>query len=151
VSSVALSTAFTTAGIDVELSDETVGTLARIAPADVPAALEALRDGELAFAFLVDLFASDTGEALELTYHLRSFTRDEELFVRCAVPYDGDVPSAWRVYPAALYPEREAAELFGMTFPGHPNPKRLLTSDEVTEPLLRKSIEIRTEEEVHDR
>ena len=34
-----------------------------------------------------------------------------------------------------------------MTFPGHPNPKRLLTS-EGTGPLLRRSVLIRTAEEV---
>jgi len=34
-----------------------------------------------------------------------------------------------------------------MTFTGHPNPKRLLTTDG-TEPLLRKSVLIRTAEEV---
>ena len=53
----------------------------------------------------------------------------------------------WEIYPAALFPEREAAELLGMTLTGHPNPKRLLTV-EGTEPLLRKSVAIRTAEEV---
>jgi len=38
--------------------------------------------------------------------------------------------------------------LFGLTFSGHPNLKRLLTSDEVDVFLLRKDVPIRTEEEV---
>jgi NADH-quinone oxidoreductase subunit C len=147
----ALSVALEQAGVAAEVSAEQLGALVRIASADVIEALSVLRDGDGAFAFMVDLMAVDTGEQVELTYHLRSFTRDEDVYVRCTVPYDGEVPSVWRVFPAALYPEREAAELFGIAFPGHPNPKRLLTTDEVEAPLLRKSVEIRTAEEVHDR
>ncbi len=151
MSGTVLSAALTAAGLTAEVSDETLGTVARVAAADIAGALTALRDGDTAFALLLDLFVTDTGEDLELTYHLRSFARDEDAYVRVTAPYDGEVPSVWRVYPAALYPEREAAELFGMAFPGHPNPKRLLTTDEVELPLLRKSTPIRTEEEVHDR
>ena len=101
----------------------------------------------MAYDFLVDLFATDTGERIEVTWHLRAFARYEDLYLKALVDYDGEAPSVWRVYPAALYPEREAAELLGMSFPGHPNPKRLLTTDG-TEPLLRKSVLIRTAEEV---
>ncbi len=34
--------------------------------------------------------------------------------MKATVAYDGEAPSVWHVFPAALYPEREAAELFGM-------------------------------------
>lgn len=151
MSSAVLNAVLNAAGVTAEVSDETLGALARVAPADVTAALAALRDGDAAFALLVDLFVTDTGEELEVTYHVRSYARDEDAYVRTTAPYDGDVPSIWRVHPAALYPEREAAELFGMSFPGHPNPKRLLTTDELELPLLRRSTPIRTDEEVHDR
>jgi NADH:ubiquinone oxidoreductase subunit C len=43
-------------------------------------------------------------------------------------------------------PERETAELFGLGLDGHPNPKRLLTTDGVP-PLLRRDVPIRTPEE----
>jgi NADH-quinone oxidoreductase subunit C len=139
------------AGIRASCAEEGAGVMCRLEAADIVGALTALRDGDAAYAYLVDLFGVDTGEGLEVTYHVRSFAREEELYVRVAVPYDGEVPSIWTVYPAALYPERETAELFGMTFPGHPNPKRLLTTDEVELPLLRRSTAIRTQEEVHAR
>ena len=42
------------------------------------------------------------------------------------------------------------AELLGLTLAGHPNPKRLLTTDGIP-PLLRKSQLIRSEEEVKRR
>lgn len=147
----AIDATLSAAGIAADGIESGLGMLLRIDAADVIPALTALRDGDVAFTFMVDLMATDTGEGLELTYHLRSFARDEECYLRCAVPYDGTVDSAWRVFPAALYPEREAAEMFGLAFEGHPNPKRLLTTDEVELPLLRKSTPIRTSEEVHDR
>ena len=135
------------ASIGAEVSDEALGVLARVPCPRVAEALDLLRDAQPAFETLVDLFAVDTGEGLELTYHVRSLSAGD-LYVRCPVDYDGEVPSVWRVYPAALVPEREAAELFGLTLSGHPNPKRLLTTDEVEVPLLRKAVAIREGEEV---
>jgi Ni,Fe-hydrogenase III component G len=55
------------------------------------------------------------------------------------------------VHPGALYPEREIAEMFGLDLCGHPNPKRLLTTEDSPPALLRRSTPIRTDEEVHDR
>lgn len=129
-----------------EVAEEAYGVVCRIPSASVPAAMSAMV--ESGYEFLVDLFANDTGERLEVTYHLRSLSMDTELFVRTAVPYDGEVGSVWESYPSALYAEREAAELFGLSFPGHPNPKRLLTCDEVDVYMMRKDVPIRTHEEV---
>jgi len=135
------------AGVRVTgVESETLGVVVRCERGCSEAALGTLRaDG---YELLVDLFATDTGDALELTYHLRDLDDLRELYVKVGVEYDGEAPSVWRVYPAALYPEREAAELLGMSFAGHPNPKRLLTTDEVGEPLLRRSVAIRTAGEV---
>jgi NADH:ubiquinone oxidoreductase subunit C len=135
----------TAAGVPAEFESPALGLVARIPSARVADALAAL--SQAGYDMLVDLFGTDTGERIELTYHLRAFAGLHDLYVKCLVDYDGEAPSAWRSYPAALYPEREAAELFGMSFPGHPNPKRLLTTEGV-EPLLRKSVPIRSAEEV---
>jgi NADH:ubiquinone oxidoreductase subunit C len=123
----------------------TLGTLLRVARADACAALSSL--GAECYDQLVDLFGTDTGSEIEITYHVRALERMADVYVRCAVPYDGELRSVWQVYPAALYPEREAAELLGFSLTGHPNPKRLLTTDG-TEPLLRKSVLVRDAEEV---
>jgi len=133
------------AGLACEHGDESLGAVLRVPAARVHDALEALSAS--GYDQLVDLFATDMGERIEVTYHLRALERLEELYVKCLVDYDGESPSVWRVYPAALYAEREAAELLGMSFPGHPNPKRLLTT-EGTEPLLRRAVLIRSAEEV---
>jgi NADH-quinone oxidoreductase subunit C len=139
------------AGIqDAETADEGPGVVVRLPSERVVDALCALRDADDEYAMLVDLFGNDTGEGIEVTYHLRSFARDQEFYLRVSIPYGGEIPSAWRAYPAALYPEREAAEHFGIRFPGHPNPKRLITTDEIPAPLLLKSTEIRSVEETRD-
>ena len=134
------------AGVACEIVDmPTLGPLLRVAKTDVVAALSSL--GAEAYDQLVDLFGTDTGAQIEITYHLRVLASMDDLYVRCAVPYDSVLPSVWQVYPAALFPEREAAELFGFSLTGNPNPKRLLTTDG-TAPLLRKSIPTRDAEEV---
>lgn len=138
------------AGIAGDVTERGPGVVVEAVAADVPAVLAALKACELDFRMLLDLFASDTGEEIEITYHLRSLARDEDLFVRCRIPYDGELASVWNTYPSALAPEREAAELLGFRLAGHPNPKRLLTTDGV-EPLLRKSVAIRSAEEVRAR
>jgi NADH:ubiquinone oxidoreductase subunit C len=106
---------------------------------------------ENGYEYLVDVFGVDTGEDVEVVYFVRSFSRDEELRVRMHVAYGGELPSIFSVYRAVLYPERELAEMFGLVLTGHPNPKRLFTTDETPLPFLLKSTLVRTEEEVHDR
>ena len=135
---------------DVEVEETVLGLLLRVAADDVRPALAALKDSEDSFVFLVDLFGTDTGEHIDVTYHVRSFLRDEELYIRTSLPYDGTLASVWEIHPAALLPERETAELLGLSLDGHPNPRRLLTTDD-SPPLLRKSVAIRTAEEVRNR
>lgn len=147
----AVSHILSAAGVsDAVVATETLGVVCRIESASTLRALEALRDCELDFRVLLDFLGTDTGEEIEVTYHLRSLARDEELFVKTVVAYDGELHSVWNIYASALMPERETAELLGLSLIGHPNPKRLLTTDGV-EPLLRKSVLIRTVEEVRNR
>ncbi len=144
--------ALETAGAPVVSIDEidTLGVVVRVEPHQAGAVLKALRDSDHAYSFVVDLFGIDTGEHIDAVYHLRSFTRDEEVYIKAAHPYGSDLASVWEVYPAALMPERELAEMFGLTLSGHPNPKHLLLTSGI-EPLLLKSVAIRTAEEVRNR
>jgi NADH-quinone oxidoreductase subunit C len=139
------------AGVTAEVETTSLGVVCHIEQSAMAAvALAALRDSELDFRVLVDLLGTDAGEDVEVTYHMRSLARDEEIFVKTHVAYDGQLVSVWNVFASALLPERETAELFGLVLSGHPNPKRLLTTEGV-EPLLRRSVEIRTAEEVRAR
>ena len=133
------------AGIACEATDEPLGAVVRLDAERILDALAALQT--VGYDFLVDLFGTDTGERIDLTYHVRAFATHDDVYLKVLVDYDGEAPSVWHVHPAALYPEREAAELLGMSFPGHPNPKRLLTTEGLP-PMLRKSELIREAGEV---
>ncbi|MDI6844449.1 MAG: NADH-quinone oxidoreductase subunit C [Anaerosomatales bacterium] len=133
------------AGIEgAAASEERLGVVVRVGRGSVEETLAQLKAA--GFDSLVDLLGTDTGEHVEITYHLRSYEAEQDVFVKTAVPYDGELASVWQTCPAALMPERETAELFGLTLSGHPNPKRLLTTDGVA-PLLRKDVAVRTPEE----
>ena len=135
----------TASGISgVEFRDAEIGMLIRVPHESVARLLAALRDA--GFESLVDFDGVDTGDDIELTWRVRSYAHDAEAVVKAALPYDGIIQSMWLIYPSALMPERETAELFGLGLEGHPNPKRLLTTDGVP-PMLRRDVPIRTPEE----
>jgi len=105
-----------------EVEEVSLGLVCRVPAAEVLTALRAIAASGHGFTMLVDLLGTDTDEDVEITYHLRSLSRDEELYLKTRLPYAGVLESAWEVYPAALMPERETAELFGLRLAGHPNP-----------------------------
>lgn len=75
----------------------------------------------------------------EVIYLLLSLSRNERLQVKIRVPEDDlEVQSATSVWRAATWPEREAFDMFGVRFAGHPNLKRLLMWDEFPAYPLRK-------------
>ena len=135
---------------EAEVATTALGVVCRVLPDVTTTTLQALSDSDLDFRVLVDMLGTDIGETIEITYHLRSFTRDEDIFVKTTLGYDDTLASVWNVFPSALMSERETAELLGLKLSGHPNPKRLLTTDGI-EPLLRKSIAVRSAEEVRNR
>lgn len=127
-----------------------LGTVYRVSAESVHSALAELREAPGGFDFLVDLFGIDTGEAVDVVYHLRATARGADAFLKAVHPYGGVLVSVWKTFSAALMPERELCELFGLKLAGHPNPKRLLTTDGCA-PYLLKATRIRTAEEVRDR
>ncbi|MCX6648452.1 MAG: NADH-quinone oxidoreductase subunit C [Candidatus Bathyarchaeota archaeon] len=82
----------------------------------------------------------DYGEERELNYH---FNRPNLIFtIKVRVPADKPVvPSITDIINGATIFEREVYDLLGVTPEGHPNPKRLLMTEEWPEgvfPLLKK-------------
>ena len=72
--------------------------------------------------------------------HLHSLSRNEHVRVRVGLP-DADrpsLPSVTDVWPAANWFEREAFDLYGFDFPGHPNLQRILCHDAFVGHALRK-------------
>ncbi|MEL7666761.1 MAG: NADH-quinone oxidoreductase subunit C [Actinomycetota bacterium] len=135
-------------GVAAEVDTVALGTVARVSASDAIDALAAFNaEG---YESLVDFDGMDTGEAIELTWRLRSYSMDCEAYLKTTVAYDAEIHSAWNIYASALMPERETAELLGLRLAGHPNPKRLFTTDGIP-PLLRKDVPIRSVEEVKNR
>jgi NADH:ubiquinone oxidoreductase subunit C len=81
----------------------------------------------------------DRRERFELEYILYATGADHRVRVRVPVP-DGDldVATCTDLWHSANWGEREAFEMFGFNFVGHPNLKRLLTHHEFKGHPLRK-------------
>ena len=116
------------------------GEATALVPADrLDAAMRLLRDRpELRFEMLIDLCGVDyssygdsprEGPRFAVVYHLLSLANNWRLRVRTFVPDDAFpvVGSVIDIWPAANWFEREAFDLFGIVFAGHPDLRRLLT------------------------
>ncbi len=104
------------------------------------AVLEYLRDEE-GCALLLDVCAVDYFPArprFELVYHCYDPVRSLRLRVKTRVGLGERVKSATAVYPGANWPEREAYDLFGIAFEGHPNLTRIYLPDDWEGHPLRK-------------
>jgi NADH-quinone oxidoreductase subunit C len=107
---------------------------------DLLRVMKALRDhAALRFEILMDVcgvdyltFADEVcepGRRFAAIYHLLSITHNNRLRVR-AFAADDDfpvVPSMVDLWPSANWFEREAFDLFGIVFEGHPDLRRILT------------------------
>lgn len=71
----------------------------------------------------------DTPKRFAVAYHLLSLSLNHRLRVRC-YPEPGDpprLPTITNIWPSANWFEREAFDLFGILFDGHPDLRRILT------------------------
>jgi NADH-quinone oxidoreductase subunit C len=94
---------------------------------------------ELGFDRLSMVTAVDRPTHLELVYRLYSRSMTAALFIKCNV--DRDTPrvcSLVALWPAALWQEREAFDMFGIDFEGHPDLRRILLPDDWEGHPLRK-------------
>jgi NADH-quinone oxidoreductase subunit C len=102
-----------------------------VAPADIVRVLTALRDDtQCLFEVLIDICGVDYPERekrFDLVYHLLSPRRNQRIRVKCETDEDTAVPSAVGVFPAANWFEREAYDMYGILFSGHPDLRRILT------------------------
>lgn len=132
------------------------GELTLVAPRErIVEVLTALRD-QFGFQQLLDLCGvdyPDRKERFEVVYHLLSMTRNARLRVKVSTDETQPVPSVISAYPAANWFEREAYDMYGMLFSGHPDLRRLLTDYGFEGHPLRKDfpmtgyVEVRYDEE----
>ena len=113
----------------------------RIAPGDVVPVLTALHDEpDLHFEFLADLAGVDTGEVMQVVYHLWSETTPDWLRVIAdgLSRDDPRVPSATFLWKGAEWMEREAYDMFGIIFEGNRDLRRIYMPPDYASFPLRK-------------
>ena len=117
----------------------------RVAAPRILEVLQCLRDKEgIGCSRLVDLSAVDRGpaagsERFELIYQLHSPSLSQR--VRVHAPVSGaspEIASAAALFGCAAALEREVAELFGIVFRDHPDPRKLMLAEEFEGHPLRK-------------
>ncbi len=104
-------------------------------------------DPGMSYDLLADLMGVDIGggRPIRVWYQLWSMTHGRQLRVECRVPFDDleirSVTSLWR---AANWLERELWDMYGVTFTGHPDLRRILMPENYDEGFpLRKDFPLR--------
>ena len=125
---------------------EVLGDVVQVvaSPEDVPAVLTTARE-TLGLPHLSFITVVDREGSFELTYELMDF-RGATVRVRTTI--EGDEPvigTVTNVYPTANWHEREAYDMFGVAFAGHPDLRRTyMWQDHFDHHPLLKSFEIST-------
>lgn len=103
-------------------------------------------DAELQFNYLVDVLAVDYYDReprFEVVYHLYSIPKKHRLRVKVRVQANEPVPTVSDLWQGADWPEREAFDMFGIVFDGHPNLKRIYLPQDWDGYPLRKDYPLR--------
>lgn len=121
-------------------------------------ALTHLRDHPACkFEVLIDLTAvdyPDRAKRFDVVYHLLSMSLNQRIRIRVETDEDTAVPTVSGVYPCANWYEREAFDMYGVFFEGHPDLRRILTDYGFHGHPLRKDfpmsgyVELRYDEEL---
>ena len=113
-------------------------------------------DASCRFISIVDVCGVDypaRAERFDVVYHLLSPTRNIRIRVKVATDDMTPVPSITSIFPGADWYEREAYDLYGILFSGHPDLRRILTDYGFDGHPLRKDfpltgfVEVRYDEE----
>ena len=90
-----------------------------------------LRDNQQSdMSMLTDLTAVDYPERerrFDVVYHLLSLIKNHRVRLKVQTDEDSAVPSVTPVFPVADWFEREAFDMYGIFFDGHPDLRRILT------------------------
>lgn len=142
----------------VEVSEAFGETTVVVARESIVETLTLLRDdAEMRFVQLMELCGVDWPERRErfdVVYLLLSPFRNHRLRVKVRVGEGDAVPSVTSVFPNADWYERECFDMYGVSFTGHPDLRRILTDYGFSGHPLRKDfpmtgyVEVRYDEEL---
>ena len=99
-------------------------------------------DPLFSFDYLRNLSTVDYKNEIEVVYQFYSFKKNQQIAIRVKTDREeAKVPSVAHLWKAADWNEREAYDLMGVHFEGHPNLKRILLPDDWVGHPLRKDYE----------
>lgn len=101
----------------------------RVKRDDIARVLETLRDDH-AYQQLMEIAGvdyPDRAERFEVVYMLQSLTKNHRVMVKCSASEDTPVPTVTTLWPNAGWLEREVFDMYGVTFAGNPDLRRILT------------------------
>ena len=122
--------------VEFEATQGALDVILTVGRGDVARVLRAARDDpRLDFEYLRCLSGVDQMDGgLEVVYHLYSYTHRHNVTVKTCLPQDDPrTPSVTSIWRGADWHEREAAEMFGIFFEGHPNLVPLLLPEDMTD------------------
>ena len=98
-------------------------------------------ESKLNFDYLMCISAYDKGDnkVYGAAYNFYSTVNNHYLEVRVEVEGDASIPSVTGLWKTADWHEREAYDMMGLKFEGHPNLKRILLSEDWEGYPLRKN------------
>lgn len=109
---------------------------------DLISFMEFIKENEdLEFNLISDITAIDypnKAERFMLVYHVFSIKNKERIRVKLSVKEGDSVKSITSVYRGAEWLEREVYDMFGVTFEGHPDLRRILMNEDFKYHPLRK-------------
>lgn len=111
-----------------------------VAPQSIGETLTALRDTVTpGYNHLSDLCGVDLGEEIGVVYRLYNLMGAEAAVVKVRLPRaHPKLPTVTHLWLMADWAEREVAEMYGVEFVGHPDPRKLLLPDDWAGFPLRK-------------
>lgn len=132
-------------GLDLK-PDETVAPWIVVAPEKIREVARFLRDEDgLRFDSLMCLSGVhyQKEEQLGVTYHLHSTSEKHKVTLKVLMPQDNaHVPTVEQIWKTADWHEREAFDMFGIRFDGHPDHRRILCPDDWEGYPLRKDYKV---------
>jgi NADH-quinone oxidoreductase subunit C len=98
---------------------------------------------DLGFQFLTDLcgihYPENINAELGVVYHLQNMRTNTRLRLKAFTPVSNPrFPTVTTLFNSANWMERETYDFYGIIFEGHPNLKRILNMDEMSDFPMRK-------------
>ena len=101
----------------------------RVKRDDIARVLQTLRDDHQ-YQQLMEIAGvdyPDRAERFEVVYMLQSLTKNHRVMVKCSADESTPVPTVTTLWPNAGWLEREVFDMYGVTFAGNPDLRRILT------------------------